>query len=130
MSEQAVQQIANDLGIPFEQANAVWLKVRQACYKTLMNGLPVDLGFAYLNPHMKPAHSRHNFKQGQQVMVPMTYTIKALVPPHVQDALAGKAVLSPYVFMTRVQIKSLPREELDELARQRLDYYRLKGVTG
>lgn len=129
MSEQAVQRIAGELGISFEQANAVWLKVRQACFKTLMEGLPVDLGFAYLSPHTKAPHRRHHFRSGQAVMVPMTHTLKAIVPPHVQDALAGKAALSPYVFMTRTQIKGLPIGEQDELARQRLNYYRLKGVT-
>lgn len=53
MSEKAVVQLAEELGITVEQANAVWLKARQAMFKTLYRGDAVDLGFAYLMPTQK-----------------------------------------------------------------------------
>lgn len=129
MSEHAVARIAEELHISVEQANAVWLKVRQAMYKTLLNGEPVDLGFAYMTQDIKAPRKRHDFGVGTAVTVPTTYSLKMLVPPHVKDALAGKAVLSPYVFLTRTQFKNLAAGEKDELHRQRLDYYRVKGVS-
>lgn len=129
MSERAVARIAEELHISVEQANAVWLKVRQAMFKTLLDGEPVDMGFAYVTPDIKGPRKRHDFAAGAAVTVPTTYTLKMLVPPHVKDALAGKAVLTPYVYLTRAQYKNLPAGEKDELHRQRLDYYRVKGVT-
>lgn len=129
MSEQAVHRISQELGISYEQANAVWLKVRKAMFGALLEGMPVDLGFAYLLPTIRAPRQRHHLKSGQTITMPTLHTLKMLVPPHVQDALGGKAALSPYVFMTRPQLKNLPRAELDELERQRLSFYRLKGVS-
>lgn len=129
MSEKAVVQFANELGISLEQANAVWLKMRQAMFKTLYQGDSIDLGFAYLMPVQKGPRKRHDFQAGAPVTVPSQSTIKLTVPPHVQEALAGKVLLSPYVFLTRSQLKALPIEEQNSMKAQRLDYYRLKGVT-
>ncbi len=129
MSEKAVIQLAEELGISLEQANAVWLKARQAMFKTLYRGDAIDLGFAYLMPTLKPARKRHDFGVKAPITVPPQTTLKMTVPPHVQEALAGKTLLSPYVFLTRSQLKNLPIGELDGLKSQRLDYYRLKGVT-
>jgi nucleoid DNA-binding protein len=129
MSEKAVVQLAEELGITVEQANAVWLKARQAMFKTLYRGDAVDLGFAYLMPTQKAARKRHDFSVNASVTVPPQTTLKMTVPPHVQEALAGKTMLSPYVFLTRSQLKNLPIHELDTMKANRLDYYRLKGVT-
>lgn len=130
MSEKAVAQLAKSLDLPLDQANAVWLKVREAMFNTVRDGDPLDLGFAYIKPAFKKPRKRHDFGANATIHVPGQTTLKILVPPHAQDALAGKAALSPYIFMTRSQIKGLPDAERDALARQRLDYYRLKGVTG
>lgn len=130
MSEQTVSLLAKELSISLEQANAIWLKTRQAMLTTILNGGSVDLGFAYLSPAKKAARRRHDFGAKSTIVTPEQPTIKILVPPHVKDVLAGKAALCPYIWMTRSRIKGLSVAEQEELRRQGNDYYRLKGVTG
>lgn len=129
MSDRVVQNMAEDLGISLEQANSVWLKVRQAMFNALLNGDAVDIGVGYIQPVYQKARRRHDFGVNTSVMTPGYTTLKIMTPPHCRDALSGKVKLSPVTFMTRSDIKRLPEERQKELARQGLDLYRLKGVT-
>lgn len=129
MSERVIHNLAEDLGISLDQANSVWLKVRQAMFAALLNGDAIDLGMAYVTPTYQPARKRHNFGVNATVMVPGYQTLKIMVPPHARDALSGKVKLSPLAYMTRAQIKGLPEERLEEMRNSGLDFYRLKGVS-
>jgi hypothetical protein len=129
MSEHTVAILAADLNITLEQANALWLKTRQAVFKSLQQGAAVDLGFAYLMPGIKASRRRHDFGTGGTIVTPEQRTLKMHIPPHVKGVLEGHSELSPYVWLTRSQLKGLRPEEMDGLRRAGTDYYQLKGVT-
>lgn len=128
MSEHTVSVLSRELNISLEQANALWLKTRQSMWESLQAGHPVDLGFAYLNPTVKKPTRRYDFSVQSSVMVPELRTLRMLIPPHALKAMAG-APLSPFVWMTRRQLKELSPAEQDELRRQGNDFYQLKGVS-
>lgn len=129
MSEQAIANLAEELGVTLEQAGALWQKTRQAMFKTLADGHAVDLGFAYLQQTVKAGKRRHDFALQQTVVVPDQISLKMLVPPHIRTVLNGNAELDQHVWMTRAQIKRLSPALKDELKRKGCDYYQLKGVT-
>lgn len=129
MSEQAIINLAEELNLTVEQASAVWLKTRRAMFKTLASGHPVDLGFGYLSQVLRTGKRRHDFTIGDTVVVPDQVSLKMMVPPHIRRVLNGNAQLSPYIWMTRGQLKRVDTATKAELKRQGCDYYQLKGVT-
>lgn len=129
MSESTIVRLAEKLNISLDQAQAVWQVTRQAMFDTLKSGESVDMGFVYLMPTLKKARRRHSFKLSTSVTTPEQYSLKIIVPPHIQAVLSGNEALSPFVWLSRSALKGLPASEKDSLRSQNLDYYRLKGVT-
>lgn len=130
MSEMTVNILAAKLNISEEQANVLWLKARQAILETLLQGSNVDLGIGCLQGRQLQSRRRFDFTTQMTITTPPRRSLKIITPPHVKALLSGDvAAVSPFLWMTRSQLKNLSAIDKAELAASGLDYYALKGVT-
>lgn len=129
MSDEFIERAAAKLGMTPAEFGPVWAAMCEEMFETLREGLPVDLGFSYINLTSAAPRRRYDLRAQTTVVAPTRLKLRFTVPPHVNHCLGNQEKLSWAVFLTRQQLKALPEDKKRELDSAGLKYYDLKGVT-
>ena len=129
MSDELVTRLAAKLGTTEQEFSSLWSAIREEMFTCLQEGVPVDLGFAYLNQSTAAARVRHDLQAKATVSVPAHPTIRFTMPPHAKRCMVSRSKPHWAIWLSRRQLKELPKEQRLMLDAEGLKYYDLKGVT-